>query len=186
MIQLNIKRNSGASQGVTIVELLLVIVVIGILAAITIVSYAGVTNRANSATARSNAESVQKVAEAANVDNGSYPSSAANLVSYNNTTQLPSALKSSASGTSGALTATTSGIVDGATSVICGTTTSITSTCLKSTYGTKDIIYVAKGTTGGCIGYFDFASGTTLWVYAGNASTPAVTGTSPTATITCS
>ena len=38
---------ASASKGFTIVELLIVIVVIGILAAITIVSYSGVTNRAN-------------------------------------------------------------------------------------------------------------------------------------------
>jgi len=44
--------------GFTIVELLVVIVVIGILAAITIVSYTGITTRANGSAAKSNAQNV--------------------------------------------------------------------------------------------------------------------------------
>lgn len=46
-------------QGFTIVELLVVIVVIGILAAITVVSYTGITTKANTATNQQNASSVQ-------------------------------------------------------------------------------------------------------------------------------
>lgn len=66
----NIKNNN---QGFTIVELLIVVVVIAILAAITIVSYNGITNRANSSSAASNAETVQKVAEAFSSDCSRYP-----------------------------------------------------------------------------------------------------------------
>jgi len=51
------------SQGFTIVELLIVVVVIAILAAITIVSYNGITNRANQSSARSLASNVAKKAE---------------------------------------------------------------------------------------------------------------------------
>ena len=50
-------------QGFTIVELLIVVVVIAILAAITIVSYNGITNRANASAAQSTAASLQKKAE---------------------------------------------------------------------------------------------------------------------------
>ena len=52
--------------GFTIVELLIVIVVIGILAAITIVAYNGVQNRGKTASAQSAAVNVTKKAEAAN------------------------------------------------------------------------------------------------------------------------
>jgi len=67
-------------NGFTIVELLIVIVVIGILAAITIVAYSGVTSRANTTKAQTNAVTVQKKAEAYNADtaggNGVYPATA--------------------------------------------------------------------------------------------------------------
>lgn len=60
-------------KGFTIVELLIVIVVIGILAAITIVAFNGVQNRGKSAAAQSMANSVVKKIEAWNSVVGSYP-----------------------------------------------------------------------------------------------------------------
>lgn len=61
------------SQGFTIVELLIVVVVIAILAAITIVSYNGITSRANASAAKSTAASVQKKAELYQAENSLYP-----------------------------------------------------------------------------------------------------------------
>ena len=61
------------SKGFTIVELLIVIVVIAILAAITIVAYNGIQQRAKASAAQSAAETVQKKAEAANAITSSYP-----------------------------------------------------------------------------------------------------------------
>lgn len=72
----NIKNKS---QGFTIVELLIVVVVIAILAAITIVSYNGITNRANAAAAKSTASTMQKKAELYYSEEGRYPVSAAEL-----------------------------------------------------------------------------------------------------------
>jgi len=67
---MNFKSNK---QGFTIVELLIVIVVIGILAAITIVAYNGIQNRSKTAAAQSAANTVIKKAEAANSIASSYP-----------------------------------------------------------------------------------------------------------------
>lgn len=71
------------SRGFTIVELLIVIVVIAILAAITIVAFNGIQNRANASTAKGNASTLQKKMEAYASINGSLPAAATSL-----TTQL--------------------------------------------------------------------------------------------------
>lgn len=67
------------SQGFTIVELLIVVVVIAILAAITIVSYNGITNKANASAAKSTAASLQKKIELYQADKGRYPISLAEM-----------------------------------------------------------------------------------------------------------
>jgi prepilin-type N-terminal cleavage/methylation domain-containing protein len=134
-------------RGFTIVELLIVIVVIAILAAIVIVAYNGVQKRANASTAKSNAESVQKVVEAYTADtsagNGSYPTLAQ-------------------------LNAWSGGVARVPTGV------TVISTTLGTTHADgKTIQYVPKGTTGGCIGYWDASLGTpaAVYVYAGDATT---------------
>ncbi len=60
-------------KGFTIVELLIVIVVIAILAAITIVAYTGVQNRANDTTVQSDLANFAKKMELLKVDDGRYP-----------------------------------------------------------------------------------------------------------------
>ena len=72
---MNIKMLVSLAANVVspIVELLIVIVVIGILAAIVIVAYNGITNRANDTNNKTDAVSIQKVAEAINADKGYYP-----------------------------------------------------------------------------------------------------------------
>lgn len=60
-------------SGFTIVELLIVIVVIGILAAITITAYNGVQQRARDAERSSELTSLQKVLELYHADFGGYP-----------------------------------------------------------------------------------------------------------------
>lgn len=143
----NIKKMKD-ERGFTIIELLIVIVVIGILAAIVIVAYSGITTRANAATAKSNAEGVQKVVEAYANDsttggNGLYPT-------------LPQ------------LTGWTGGV-----SRLPGGVT-VNSAQLTSTQASgKTIQYVPKSTTGGCIGYWDgsLAVPAAVYVYAGDAGT---------------
>ena len=72
-------QNKKTNTGFTIVELLIVIVVIGILAAITIVAYNGIQKRANTSSAQSAANTIQKKAEAYNAVQSSYPASIANF-----------------------------------------------------------------------------------------------------------
>lgn len=61
-------------SGFTIVELLVVIVVIGILAAITIVSYSGISNKAIAAGLQSDLDNNAKLLKMYNVEYGYYPS----------------------------------------------------------------------------------------------------------------
>lgn len=60
-------------SGFTIVELLIVIVVIGILAAITVIAYRGIQNRANDIAVQSDLKNISTKLQMYNVDNGAYP-----------------------------------------------------------------------------------------------------------------
>lgn len=62
------------SSGFTIVELLIVVVVIGILAAITIVAYNGVQTRSRDSQRDTDLANIQKALELYYADNGTYPS----------------------------------------------------------------------------------------------------------------
>lgn len=57
----------------TIVELLIVIVVIAILAAISLVAYNGIQNRAQDAVIQSNSNAIRKAIEMYSSENGEYP-----------------------------------------------------------------------------------------------------------------
>lgn len=60
-------------SGFTIVELLIVIVVIGILAAISIVAYNGISNQANDTAIKSDLSDLAKKAKIFQAENGRYP-----------------------------------------------------------------------------------------------------------------
>jgi general secretion pathway protein G len=66
--------HSGSGIGFTIVELLIVIVVIGILAAIVIVAYTGVQGRARDSQRLSDMKTIMKALEIYKLNNGVYPS----------------------------------------------------------------------------------------------------------------
>jgi len=150
-----------SERGFTIVELLIVIVIIGILAAIVIVAYTGITQRANANAAKSNAQGIQKVAEAYMADtaggNGSYPSTLVALTGYSGVTKIPSGVTVNSA-------QLTSSHADG-----------------------KTIQFIPDNTptsgTGGCIAYWDSSLSTpaAVYLYVGGA-----TAGSNVATPTCS
>lgn len=75
-------RKKDSRRAFTIVELLIVIVVIGILAAIVIVAYNGVQNRANDSRRVTDLEVMSKAIEAYYIDNGTYPNNGGCLSSW--------------------------------------------------------------------------------------------------------
>lgn len=83
-------KNKTKSQntGFTIVELLIVVVVIAILAAITIVAFNGIQQRSKLSALKSELTNAAKSLEAANVTEGSYPTSLPANVPVSSSTQL--------------------------------------------------------------------------------------------------
>ncbi|MNH58609.1 Fimbrial protein precursor [compost metagenome] len=127
-----------ADKGFTIVELLIVIVIIGILAAITIVAYNGIQNRGKTAAGQALANSIVKKAEAYATINSSYPSSITKLTNNESPTS------------------TTAG--SGGSEAKLDDTTSVTATAMSSTVadGGKVVQYTAC-TAGANVTYWDFA-----------------------------
>lgn len=103
----NIKSKSQSERGFTIVELLIVVVVIAILAAITIVSYNGITNRANASSSKSTASTWQKKIELYQAEQGQYPwaltalTSATSDKAYQVATNVPLVVPANLSATNG-------------------------------------------------------------------------------------
>ena len=151
----NIKLKNRADSGFTIVELLIVVVVIAILAAITIVSYNGITARANASAAAAAAATVQKKAEAYNAENSGYPSA---LTSLTGATSDKSYYLTGVAPTTNLTTNPTSS--NGTNTVLylpCGINSSATTTAptQQSNIGTF---------TGAQITYYDFKSGGTATI----------------------
>ena len=147
-------KKKKSEKGFTIVELLIVIVVIGILAAIVIVAYNGVTQRANATAAKSNANSVKKVAEAYNA-------------------QCPDGTTCTGSGFPTLANLNLFSSATGSTAKLPNGLTLTNTTVLSSSHADgKTIIYKEKSTTGACIGYWDATgAGAIAWLYIGDAAT---------------
>lgn len=139
MVLNNIKSRK-LDGGFTIVELLVVIVVIGILAAITVVSYTGITTKANTAANKQDANSVVSSALAYYADNNSaFPVAPLTVTTFNtnNTAKLPS---------------------------------DITMTAATLTAGSTIQFLQNTAKTGICVGYWDYSSGSAQYYYGGTAT----------------
>lgn len=160
-------KNKIRQQGFTIVELLIVIVVIGILAAITIVAFNGVQNRSKTASAQSAAENTTKKAELYNAETNVYPAQSTDLTGAASTTTY--AL------TGVTVTGTAITAAPGTPSTLnfwrCGTNTAAAATTL----ATVTVV------TGAIVKYWDYTTGALV-----NDSVGQTTGTAPnTYAVTC-
>ncbi|MEO6109687.1 MAG: prepilin-type N-terminal cleavage/methylation domain-containing protein [Candidatus Saccharimonadales bacterium] len=87
MLKINTRHPLNNAQGFTIVELLIVIVVIGILASITIVAFSGVQQKAGIALLKSDLSSASRQLEVAKVNNNDvYPSTTTAIKKADSTT----------------------------------------------------------------------------------------------------
>lgn len=73
-------RKTLGAKGFTLVELLVVIVILGILAAVVVFAVAGVTNRGEDSACETELRSVRTAAQAHYAQNGSYPAGVGDLV----------------------------------------------------------------------------------------------------------
>lgn len=129
-------KDRRKTSGFTLVELLIVIVVIAILAAITIVAYGNVSARANTTQGQTAVANVVKIAEAINADDTKYPdlttgTSSFTVGSTQGTAKLPSGITIAAPSGSGTVTATP--------------------TALSTIYGSSTAVFSAKPANGNTV-----------------------------------
>ena len=160
----DIKSKVQAERGFTIVELLIVVVVIAILAAITIVSYNGITNRANGATAQETASNLQKKVEtfAADGPTGTYPKTLAELTAQGNSWSTP-ALWSTGTTSQTNVTPTAAASASLVQYLVCGRTntaaTAPTSIALMTAVTGGRIVYWNYTASPAAVAYNDMGSG---------------------------
>ena len=156
----NIKTKLQTQEGFTIVELLIVIVVIAILAAITIVSYNGITARANTTSAQSAASTVVKKSEAyyADASTSGYPTTNAAIGA--------AAAASYPYGVTG-VTFKAGTFTNAATTASAGLPTS-----------PSQVMFISCGATiGNKIGYWDYSANAIVYLYSGTATASNCTST---------
>jgi len=145
-------------KGFTIVELLIVVVIIAILAAITIVAYNGIQNRANTSAAQSQAASIVKKFEALGAVKGSYYSTnGAGVTGANINTYATAAPASSEAS------------VDTPATVIAATGAAASNLTLGTAKtGSTAVVSAWACTAGAHVWYWDYTAGTAVLMKAGS------------------
>ena len=72
MLQESVRKKRAGEGGFTLIELLIVIVILGILAAIVVFAVGGITDRGNTSACKSDVKTVEVAEEAYFAQNGSY------------------------------------------------------------------------------------------------------------------
>jgi general secretion pathway protein G len=105
-----LERLGKPDEGFTLIELLIVIVILGVLAAVVVFSVSGISSRGTSQACKSDAASVQTASEAYYAQNSAYASNVTALVTAN---LLKSAPPTASPGPNGYYIQYTSGTVTG-------------------------------------------------------------------------
>ncbi|MBI4729745.1 MAG: prepilin-type N-terminal cleavage/methylation domain-containing protein [Acidobacteria bacterium] len=104
-------KGSRDERGFTLIELLIVIVILGILAAVVVFAVGGITSRGANAACKSDFKSVEVAQEASKAQSGSYKADVAALVTANFLRSAPPDTEPEAAANGYWITTDTSGVV---------------------------------------------------------------------------
>jgi prepilin-type N-terminal cleavage/methylation domain-containing protein len=182
---MNLKQTK--SRGFTIVELLIVIVVIAILAAITIVAYNGIQNRAKTSAGQALANTIAKKAEAYNTLNSTYPTYCQFVLNVTTvTTNTPPAAGTTGAGScAGNTSAGLEAKLDNVSNITPGAATAPGITQANANSGNVVAWVPCTGGVGGIVTYWDFTTGNTTGIRAGNIGAASLGTPTTNAAVSC-